>query len=87
MAPGRSWGLFAYAVSMDGAKRLLTQSRVIQEAVDIFVSTTSCPGRFAITPNVFDVHDDGISDTQHRRVRVPVNPAPVRPNTLGIVMN
>jgi GR25 family glycosyltransferase involved in LPS biosynthesis len=71
VAPGRSWGLFAYAVSRSGAQQLIRQSRTITDAVDIFVSTCSMPGRFAITPNVFDVHDDGVSDTQQRRVRPP----------------
>jgi glycosyl transferase family 25 len=71
VSPGRSWGLFAYAVSLEGARKLCKQSRVITEAVDIFVSTTPMSGRFAITPNVFDVHDDGISDTQQRRVKAP----------------
>lgn len=71
VSPGRSWGLFAYAVSLDGARKLYKQSRVMSEAVDIFVSTTPLSGRFAITPNVFDVHDDGISDTQQRRVKAP----------------
>lgn len=70
VAPGRSWGLFAYAVSEEGAQHLLKKSRVIQEAVDIFVSTTPLQGRFAITPNFFEVYDDGVSETQHRRVHV-----------------
>ena len=84
VAPGRSWGLFAYAVSLSGAERLLKQSRVIHEAVDIFVSTTPCTGRFAITPNIFDVHDDGISDTQQRQVRAPPSSAAARPDAQGI---
>lgn len=48
----RSWGLFCYAVSQQGARELLRHSYPLTMAVDIFVSTAPINHRYAFKKNI-----------------------------------
>lgn len=53
---GRTWGLFAYAVSRVGAAALMRNAFPIREAVDTWLSTTDqVTGRYAMDPIPFSV--------------------------------
>ena len=60
--PGRTWGLFCYIVSLQGATELLAQSTTLRMAADIFVSTTKISGRYACEPMLCTVNKEH-SDT------------------------
>jgi glycosyl transferase family 25 len=53
--PGRSWGLWAYMISIRVARSLLHQSLPINEAVDTFVSSTRGSGIFALRSDLCGV--------------------------------
>ena len=53
--PDRSWGLFCYMISYNGAVELLKRSRPIEEAVDTFVSTAPIGGVYALRENLCSV--------------------------------
>ena len=60
--PGRSWGLWCYLVSVEGARELLRQSRPITKPVDTFVSALSISGKYALKVDLCGV-DTTTSDT------------------------
>lgn len=61
---GKTWGLFAYVVTLKSARELLAASVVIDDAVDCFVSTTreAAKVKLAISPIPFIVVEEH-SDT------------------------
>jgi glycosyl transferase family 25 len=61
---GKTWGLFAYVVTLKAARELLNKSQVIDDAVDCFVSTVKDAAKIkiGITPIPFTVVDEE-SDT------------------------
>ena len=62
--PGMTWGLFAYILSKDGARKLLEHAFPIRAPADIYVSTaTFLPRKIAITPIPIGIRQDEVSDT------------------------
>jgi GR25 family glycosyltransferase involved in LPS biosynthesis len=59
---GRSWGLFCYMVSLDGASQMLKKCVRIEQSADLFVSTTPMRGRYACDPMLCSVKKEH-SDT------------------------
>jgi len=63
----KTWGLFAYAVSLHGATQLLKEtSGPIKEPVDVCVSTCAFPKRkIAFSPIALFIRTDELSDTSN----------------------
>jgi glycosyl transferase family 25 len=62
--PSRCMGLHAYVLSKRGAEMLLSHSLPVQEAVDVFVTSFQCPGKYATVRNVCNTLNFG-SDVEH----------------------
>ena len=62
--PSRCMGLHAYVVSKRGAEMLLSHALPIQEAVDVFVTSFQCQGKYATVRNVCGTLNFG-SDVEH----------------------
>lgn len=62
--PSRCMGLHAYVVSKRGAEMLLSHALPIQEAVDVFVTSFQCNGKYATVKNVCNTLNFG-SDVEH----------------------
>jgi glycosyl transferase family 25 len=61
---GKTWGLFAYIVTLQGAEKLLKGAQVITTAADIYVSTHNKKQRnISITPMAYFINADENSDT------------------------
>jgi GR25 family glycosyltransferase involved in LPS biosynthesis len=61
---GKTWGLFAYIVTLKGAEKLLKGSQIITTAADIYVSTRNKKQRnISITPMAYFINTDENSDT------------------------
>uniref|UniRef100_A0A6C0BPN7 Glycosyl transferase family 25 domain-containing protein n=1 Tax=viral metagenome TaxID=1070528 RepID=A0A6C0BPN7_9ZZZZ len=46
--PRRSWGLFCYFITLEGARHLVAKGHPIRAAVDVFVSSCKMRGKYAL---------------------------------------